>query len=169
MIKPVKTTYLDTSAIVMLYLEEPGSKNLQDYFLQNTNFCCTAMTFYEALNVLKRKLFKKDKGKYFKCVEDLEIRAWGASNPVGRTIIEIEEMQMNYINIFRKVNDIAIKYHIDIGDAVQIFAIMEGRYKHLAGQSASVLITADDGLEKAALDNHIRVWNCKKQNKPGWL
>jgi hypothetical protein len=33
----------------------------------------------------------------------------------------------------------------------------------------TVSITADEKLEEAAKDNNIRVWNCRKENKPEWL
>ena len=62
-----------------------------------------------------------------------------------------------------------MKYDIDIADAIQIYAILRGKYSVLIGDSMTVLITADEKLEKAAIENNIRVWNCIKGNKPEWL
>jgi hypothetical protein len=61
------------------------------------------------------------------------------------------------------------KYNIDFADAIQIYAIMKGKYSYFTLDSKSVLITADDKLEVAAKDNQIRVWNCRKSGKPEWL
>jgi uncharacterized protein with PIN domain len=57
----VKVKYLDTSAIVKLFLDEDGSNNIRAYYNSHTNFCCAEMTFYEAMNVLKSRLFKGEK------------------------------------------------------------------------------------------------------------
>lgn len=158
----VKVKYFDTSAIVKLFVNEVGSGHINDYYINNCNFCCTEMTFYEAFNVLKTKLFKKDSmEKYFKCVDDLAIMGWGGK-------LEIETITMHDYSVFKEVNAIAIKYKIDVADAIQIYAIVKGKYSFFAADSKTILITADKRLEKAGKDNNIRVWNCEK-DRPDWL
>ncbi|MDP3260247.1 MAG: PIN domain-containing protein [Thermodesulfovibrionales bacterium] len=158
----VKVKYFDTSAIVKLFIDEEGSEYFKNYYINNCNYCCTEMTFYEAFNVLKARLFKGNtKEKYFKSVEDLAIMGWGGK-------LEIETIQMHDYSVFKEVNDIAIKYNIDVADAIQIYAIIKGKYSFFAADSKTVLITADERLERAGEDNKIRVWNCKK-NRPDWL
>jgi predicted nucleic acid-binding protein len=159
----VKVKYFDTSAIVKLFLNEEGSKRLRDYYNNHTSFCCTEMTFYEAMGALKKKLFKgKTKNRYFKSIEELALIGWGGK-------LEIEKVKMNDFSVFKEVHDIAVKYNIDVADAIQIFAILKGRYSVLTGNSKTVLITADGNLEKACQDLKIRVWNCGKVDKPDWL
>ena len=158
----VKVKYFDTSAIVKLFIDEEGSEHIKNYYINNCNFCCTEMTFYEAFNVLKARLFKRNtKNNYFKSVGDLAIMGWGGK-------LEIETIQMHDYSVFKDVNDIAIKYDIDVADAIQIYAIIKGKYSFFASDSKTVLITADERLEKAGEDNKIRVWNCKN-NRPDWL
>ena len=72
-----KVKYLDTSAIVKIYLDEEDSSRFRDYFFNHSNFCTALLTFYESMNVLKSKLFKKYKDKYYKAIEDLAIHGWG--------------------------------------------------------------------------------------------
>jgi len=164
----VKVKCLDTSAIVKLFLDEDGSDNVRAYYNSHTNFCCAEMTFYEAMNVLKSRLFKGEKkDQYFENIKELRIMGWGWFTGKGK--LEIETIQLNNVDVFKEVFDCAMKYDIDIADAIQIYAILRGKYSVLAGDSMTVLITADEKLEKAAMENNIRVWNCRKGNKPDWL
>ena len=120
------------------------------------------MTFYEAMNVLKSKIFEKNKTKYYEAVTDLAIHGWGGK-------IEIEPIDLNSMEIFKEVSNLSVENNLDIADAIQIYAILKGKYSHLTRDSASVLITADEPQEIAAIKNRIRVWNCRKGLKPKWL
>jgi len=163
----VKVKFLDTSALIKLFLDEQGSDRLKDYYNNHVSFCCTEMTFYEAMNVLKSRLFKSNKkNQYFESIKKLKIMGWGVTK---RGKLEIEKIHITEHSIFKEVYYIAMKYDIDLADAIQLYAISNGRYWRLTGESKTVLITADEGLERAAQDNNIRVWNCRKDNKPDWL
>jgi uncharacterized protein with PIN domain len=83
----IKVKYLDASALVKLYLDEEGSNYFRDYFYKNTNICTVQMTFYEAMNVLKARLFTKDKEKYRRSIEDLTINYW-SKEQTGKMVIE---------------------------------------------------------------------------------
>jgi predicted nucleic acid-binding protein len=147
----IKVKYLDTSSIVKLYLDN------------HTNFCTALMTFYEAMNVLKSRLFKKENVKrYHEAATCLAIHGWG-----GR--IEIEPIDLNSMEIFKEVSDLSAKNNLDIADAIQIYAILKGKYSHFVQDSASILITGDEPQELTAIKYGIRVWNCRKASKPEWL
>ena len=164
----VKVKYLDTSAIVKLFLDEDGSDRLRAYYNGHSSFCCAEMAFYEAMNVLKSRLFKGEKKEqYFENIRELRIMGWGWFSGKGK--LEIETMQLNDVAVFKEVYDYALKYDIDIADAIQLYVILKGRYSMLTGESMSVLITADEKLEEATLEKNIRVWNCGKTNRPDWL
>ena len=158
----IKIKYLDTSSIVKLYLEEEGSPYFRDYFNNHTNLCTALMTFYEAMNVLKSKLIKKNKKKYYEAVTDLAIHGWGGK-------IQLETIDLSSMEIFKEVSNLSVEHNLDIADAIQIYAILKGKYSHFTRDSASVLITADEPQERAAIKNGIRVWNCRKVPKPEWL
>ncbi len=163
----IRIKYLDTSSIVKLYLEEEGSSYFRDYFNNHTNFCTALMTFYEAMNVLKSKLFKKDQKKYYEAVTDLAIHGWGIHGCGGK--IGIEPIDLNSMEIFKEVSNLSVENNLDIADAIQIYAILKGKYSHFTRDSASALITADEPQELAAIKNRIPVWNCRKGSKPEWL
>ena len=158
-----KVKYLDTSAIVKLYLDEEGSLNFRNYFHSHSNFCTAIMTFYESMNVLKSRLYNgKIAKKYHDAIEDLAIHGWGGK-------IEIEPIALDKIEIFKEVSKISIENNLDIADSVQIYAILKGKYYFLFQDSSSVLITADGGQELAATKYGIRVWNCRKESAPKWM
>ncbi|MBW1743371.1 MAG: type II toxin-antitoxin system VapC family toxin [Deltaproteobacteria bacterium] len=163
MAKGIKIKYLDTSVIIKLYLDEDGSSHFKDYFNTHTNFSTTLMTFYESMSVLKSRLFKNEsKDQYYEAVTDLAIHGWGGK-------IEIEPIDLNSMQTFKEVNKLSVENNLDIADAIQIYAILNGKYSHFILESASVLITSDDNQEQAAKKYGIRVWNCRKEPKPKWL
>jgi predicted nucleic acid-binding protein len=159
----IKVKYLDASAMVKLFLNEDGSKVFSEYFFHHTNYCTTRMTFYEAMNVLKSRLFKNcNKNKYYQAVEELAIHGWGGK-------IEIESIELDNLEVFKEVSKLSMAYDLDVADAIQIYSILGGKYCRLINESSSVLITADDKLEVAAKTNGIRVWNCRNNARPDWL
>jgi predicted nucleic acid-binding protein len=160
----IKIKYLDTSSIIKLYFDEDGSDDFREYFYKHTNFCTVLMTYYESMNILKAKLFKSDRNKYIEAVSDLAIHGWRRFPK-----IEIENIDLDSFEIFKEVSELSIKYNIDIADAIQIYAILKGKYSRWIFDSAPVLITADNQQEAAAKDNKIRVWNCRKSAKPEWI
>lgn len=162
-IDSVKIKYLDTSSIVKLYLEENSSEKFREYFGANCNYCTTLMTFHESLNVLKARLFNgSSKENYYKSIENLVIKGWGGK-------IEIENIDITDRKVYIEVVKIAVKYNIDIADAIQLYAIIYGKYKRFCGSSSSILITADSKQQTAAENLKIRVWNIENQLKPNWL
>ena len=115
------------------------------------------------MNVLKSRLFSgSDKEKYYEAVEDLAIQGWGGK-------IEIELIDLSKREIFKEVGKLATENNLDVADAVQIYAILKGKYGHWCQDSASVLITADEQQERTAEKYGIRVWNCRTTDKPEWL
>jgi len=159
----IKIKYLDTSSIAKLYLEEDGSSRFRVYFGSSTNFCTALMTFYETMNVLKSRLFNgSNRDKYYDAVEDLAIQGWGGK-------IELELIDLSKREVFKEVSKLASENGLDVADAIQIYAIMKGKYGHWCQDSASVLITADGRQERTAGKYGIRVWNCRKTERPEWL
>lgn len=159
----IKIKYLDTSSIAKLYLQEDGSSRFRTYFGTHTNFCTVHMTFYETMNVLKSRLFSgSNKDKYYDAVEDLAIQGWGGK-------IELELIDLSKREVFKEVSKLASENNLDVADAVQIYAILKGKYSHWSQDSGSVLITADRPQEQAAERYDIRVWNCRTTEKPEWL
>ena len=113
-------------------------------------------------SVLKRKWLKKDItiDVYLDAVHHLTVDAWGEA-------IEIQDFGLTDPFLQQELNAIVSEDNIDVSDALLLLTILNGPHSGLVGRSSSVLITADDGLEKAALKRNIRVWNCRT-DVPEW-
>lgn len=159
----VKTRYLDTSALVKLVIDEGDHEMVRSFFRSNTNFCATSLCLAEALGVIKGKWNHGhiNEEQYFKATRELILWAWGKK-------IEINDIGLFSFEGSKAVEALAKKYSLDISDALQLQTIMRGTYSHLGSNSASILITADDKLSRAAESEGIRSWNCITTAQPDW-
>jgi predicted nucleic acid-binding protein len=156
-----KVRYLDASAMVKLVVDEDDCRFVREFFQNNTSFCATSLCLAEALGVIKGKWNYKrlTKEQYFEATKTLIIHAWGKK-------IEVDNVDLFTPHGHANVEKIAKKYSLDLSDALQLETIRHGRYSVLGPQSASVLITADGPLARAADSEGIRVWNCSKGPAP---
>jgi len=158
-----KARYLDASALVKLVIDEGDHKPVRSFFLSNTNFCATSLCLAEALGVIKGKwnYGRINEEQYFGATRELIIWAWGKK-------IEIDDIGLFSPDGLKAVEELAKKYKLDLSDALQLHTIMRGTYSHLGPNSASVLITADGKLAKAAEAEGVRSWNCIATELPVW-
>ena len=89
------------------------------------------------------------------------IEAWGGK-------IEVEDIGLFSPQGLAAVEALAKKHTLDLSDALQIETILREKYRYGGPNSASVLITADTKLAKAAEAEGIRVWNCITSPLPQW-
>ena len=159
----IKAHYLDASALVMLFLDEPGSDAVRDYFYGEANFCTTTLCLAEALGVFKRKWNRSQltMDGYFSASERLVVSVWGEKP-------KLDDLGLYQPGIHSEVELMAKQHTLDLSDALQLLTIKRGYFSGLSGPSSSVLITGDAGLETAASAEGIRVWNCKADRKPSW-
>jgi predicted nucleic acid-binding protein len=162
-VQHVKVRYLDASAIVKLFFREAGSDVMKDHYHSQSGFCTTSLCLTEALGVLKSKwrYGHMTEVAYFDGTEHLLVDAWSGK-------LKIDEVTLLSIGGIHSVKAIAEKYKLDWSDALQLETIKKGRYAHFAGESQTILITADEGLARAARDESIRVWDCLREAKPEW-
>ena len=154
--------YLDASALVKLIVDEPGAKSLRKYFNSTPNACATLISFVEALGVLKRKWYCKwDDPDYHNAVERLLIMIYGGKP-------KVDNITLSDPSTFKSVSKIAEKYNIDFADALQLFAIMKGKYSPFTSGSKTRFISADRGLVRAARGEKINTWLCSRDEKENW-
>ncbi len=159
--KALRTHYIDTSAIVKLFVEEDGSKKLRDYFSKHTVFHTTSPCFAEALGVLKTKNVRKliSDETYLNASEELCISAFGSS-------IEIDEINIATPQAFRETERIAKKYSLDLIDSFQIYTLKQGTLSILAADSRPILITADKDSANAAKLEGLRSCDILNEDSP---
>ena len=162
MSQAVKTRIVDTSALVKYFVEEPESKALRRYLDQHGVLSVTSITFAETLGVLKSKWLHKKltQEEYLAASEDL------AASVAGQKIQIDESVSLTDHVTFDKAESFCKRYDLDLADALQLVALKHGFFSKLAGESKTILITADGGLEKAAISEGLRAWNCRKSTTP---
>jgi predicted nucleic acid-binding protein len=158
-----KVRYLDASALVKLVIDEGDHEPVRSFFSSNTNFCATSLCLAEALGVIKGKwnYGRISEEQYFEATRELIIWAWGKK-------IEIDDINFFSPDGQKAVEGLARKHNLDLSDALQLQTILRGKYSHLGPNSASILITADGKLAKAAEGECIRTWNCIVTVPPMW-
>jgi predicted nucleic acid-binding protein len=157
----MRASYLDASAAVKLVIPEKGSNHLLAYFANRSGFHITPLCLAESLGVLKRKMLKCDlsRDEYFAACSTLLAR-------VRSTRIDLDGVEMTDVGIFTKAEALARVHDLDLSDALQIISVKQGKFHKFSGPSQTVLITADKGLEKAAAEEGLKVWNCESGPAP---
>jgi predicted nucleic acid-binding protein len=158
-----KHRYLDASALVKIVADEGDHDAVRSFFAANVNFGATSLCVMEALGVLKGKWVhgRIPEENYFSATRQLVRHVAGKK-------IEVEDIGLFTFQGLDAVQERARKHQLDLSDALQLETILLGKYSHLGPNSASVLITADAGLTRAATAEGVRVWNCIKEPLPTW-
>ena len=157
----IRTHYLDASALVKLFIDEKGTDIIKKYFDEQSVFHTTSLCFAEALGALKAKNKKKyiSNEAYLSASEELCISAFGHA-------IQIDEISIAEPTAFRESEKLSKKYGIDLIDCFQIYTLRHGVLSILAGDSRTILITADKDLAKAAKSEGLRAWDILNENAP---
>jgi predicted nucleic acid-binding protein len=152
----VKSCYLDASALVRLVLDEPQSEAVRAYVRDRTNLYTNSFCFAEAFGVLKRKWQRKALtiDEYYAAVRKLTRDV--------RNRIRFDDMELLDAAVQDEMERLGKKHGLDMADALQLVTILHGQFKHMGPNSASVLITADNGLAEAAQAEHVKLWNCNE-------
>ena len=151
--------WLDTSALVKIFIEEEGSAEIKKVFkdFHQNIFYTTEFCVYEYYNVLKRKYLHNqliDEETYLRSIFIL-------STYLKLGTIRYNDTKDSFESIFLQTRKIVKKYSLDYSDAIQFVLIQKGLLETLAGESRPVLITSDKGMIRAAELENIIYWNSK--------
>ena len=158
--------YLDACVAVKLVTQEAGHDELLKFRKDNHSslFLITEFAFYETLSALKGKWSRRDKEKLLPD-QKLSDHAYEAACSVlfanvDEGLLQIDnEFDLSNRQLFYDLSDWVKSYNIDYSDALQIFTVLNGRYrKSLAAVAAPVLVTADERLAKACASLNLRAW-----------
>lgn len=154
-------TYFDASALVKWLVDEPGSDIVREYWNTQATRTTTQFCFYETLSILKGKMGRGEltKDQYFKAAERLA--GW-----YGPSLRSTEDPDFTRLDVFMKAEQVAKDCELDLSDAFQLLSLEVGYYSSLAGDSKTLLVTADEALAAAARARNVRVWDCLRECRP---
>lgn len=145
---------LDASALLKLFLDEPGSDRVRTLFQRaswiETTWLCVAET-YGRLKALWLK-GQIDEGKYLSSL--FVLNTYLRDEKVTLTGQMVQDLQ-DYLTI----RDLVQKHAIDFSDALQFVAIRESMKATLVGDSRPMLVTSDGGMLEVARLYGIVTWN----------
>jgi len=147
---------------VKRYVQEERSEELRAYWNSESTRYTTSLCFYEALTLLKVCHFYRktiDLAEYNKAT--LDLCAWYRA-------IEKKIRDLDFLSpeVFFAAQRTAEKHGLDLSDAFQIHSVKEGFFSNMCGDSATILVTADKELAKAARAEELRVWNIMEGPAP---
>ena len=149
--------YLDASVAAKLAVKEPDSVVLEQYVAKRwaSQFYITEFAFYEVLGVLKRKWLKGElpDHQYYSAFSVLEAYLKDDLLVIDR------DFRPDDRRILLDLKDIVERRRIDYSDALQIYALLNGRQRGRSGPFETVLVSADKGLVEAAELEGPRVWH----------
>ncbi len=156
--KTVHSNCLDASALVKLYVKEAGSDDLHNYLRGQATWYTTQFCFFEALTVLKTKYKRQNRPD--KMSEDEYHNAGYALVADFEAHTErVRDINFTDVHVFNEVQSLCRKYaSLDFSDAFQILSVKIGYFSKLCGDSSTVLVTADKGLDEAAKQEGIRTY-----------
>lgn len=157
-----RADFFDASALVKVFADEHGSIMLRDYWHSRATKYTTPFCFYEAMNVLKSKWKHKDQlmlPEYLDAA--FQLTAW-----YGASSSKIADLDFTDPWTFSETRALAERAGLDLSDAFQIMSVKRGYFSSLINDSATVLVTADNGLAHAAKSEGLRVWNVNLEPAP---
>ena len=157
-----RADFFDASALAKVFVDEPGSDIVREYWRLRATKYTTPFCFYEAMNVLKGKW--KHKGtitvaQYFDAT--FRLTAW-----YGASSAKVKDLDFEDALTFADTRALAERNGLDLSDAFQIMSVKRGYFSVLVNDSSTVLVTADKGLASASRTEGLRVWNVLLEPPP---
>jgi predicted nucleic acid-binding protein len=160
--RAARADFFDASALAKVYTREPGSDVAREYFNGRPTKYTTPFCFYEAMNVLKGKW--KHKGQL--SLDEYLDAAFRLTAWYGASSSRVKDLNFTEPTTFAEARTIAQRSQLDLSDAFQILSVKKGYFSVLVNDSATVLVTADGDLAKAARTEGLRVWNLMTEPAP---
>lgn len=156
--------YLDASVAVKLVTDEEGSNLIKEYMKKNSSyhFHITEFVFYEVLSVLKQKW----------CREEITFKQYQNSVFQFDSYLHDESIQIDsefrpcHLNIFVELREFIKKYNLDYSDALQLYTVLNGKWRSSCNECRTIFVTADRSLSSAAKQEGLRTWYFLEEPDP---
>ena len=158
----VRANFFDASALVKIYVEEPGSAQVREYFNNEPTKYTTTFCFYETLNILKAKWKSQgriSKQEYLNAA--FRLIAW-----FGHTAEWVRNLEITEASVLKLAQDLASRHDLDMSDALQLITVQQGYFSSFGEESKTIFVTADKKLARVARDEGLRVWSVLEESPP---
>jgi predicted nucleic acid-binding protein len=157
-----RASFFDASALVKLYVEEPRSDALREYFHAEPTKYTTTFCFYEALNILKSAWRYQGRLTHEDYLEAcFRLTAW-----YEHTARWIANPQFTEPTTLSEARELARTHALDMSDALQLITVKHGYFSSFAEGSQTVFVTADKPLAAVARQVGLRVWSVMEEDPP---
>lgn len=157
---------LDASALVKLYVNECGSDILQQYLQHEPTYYTTLFCYFETLSVLKRKWLYGKNGEDEITQEEYREATFSLTAWFSLVSQKVKDLDFTSLTVFSEVQRISKDHKLDLSDAFQILSVKQGFFSPLAGESRTILVTADKNLATVARKEGLRAWNLLSEPTP---
>jgi predicted nucleic acid-binding protein len=157
-----RASFFDASALVRVYVDEPGSELVRDYFNSEPTKFTTQFCFYETLNVLKSKWIHRQlitRDQYLEA--SFRFVAW-----YGMMRRTTSDLDFTDPTVFFKARELAERTGLDLSDTMQMLSVSLGDYSSFCDGSKTVFVTADKTLARVARLEGLRVWSVHEETAP---
>lgn len=153
--------WFDASALVKLYVEEPGSAALRSYWAAQPLRYTTPFCLYEALSILKGYIRRGalTKRQYLKAATNLVTWFRGSHSTA-------QDIDFFRRDVFADAKRLAERHDLDLSDAFQLLTLHVAGFSQFIGGRPGLLVTADEPLASAARAMKLSVWNCMRELMP---
>lgn len=146
--------YFDTSALVKLYFQEPGSLSVRSLYSRAERIATSAIAGAELASAMQRRVRESSLEK---AVADRVWRDWLARS---QEFFEVP-LPSGSSTIATQVFTLCSKYPLRASDAIHVASALEVARHHFPGD-AFLLLTSDENLKKAATDEGLPCEDLRK-------
>ena len=157
-----RAVFLDTSAIVAFFTNEPRSEVLRAFWYLEATKYTSQFCMYESLNIYKSKWRSQKRLTY----EQYKAACFQTFHWYQASVRHVTDLDFHDPMIFQDVYLLALKYQLDMSDAFQILCVQRGFFSVLVNDSQTILVTGDAELAKAARDEGLKAWDFRKEDPP---
>jgi predicted nucleic acid-binding protein len=152
--------FYDASALAKLVVPEAGSRHVLAHCGTADVIRTTWLSLAETYGVLKRYWTRGewDKQRYYS-------RVWALQHNYQQRIPVDGPVDLPYRQ-FQEMERLLKAYDVDYSDALHLVFLKSGLYARMAGDSAPVLVAADQKLLKVATEEGVTTWNPEAEECP---
>jgi predicted nucleic acid-binding protein len=162
---PARVHYWDASALVRIVAEDPaeqvGRAELRALFFGQGSHYATQACLAEAIGVFKRKWLVE---KVYTLPE--YVRTVREFYRLVVSHVAVDEIPVS-VQLLDQAEQLMREHQLDFIDSIQMTTVLHGKFSVLIGDSASLFITADRRLARAAKRNGVSVWLVGSAAGPG--